>query len=135
MKLGPVTKLDNRNKTTSKKIDNDVMSRNCDIIVIFLIYGIFRANRKPNSGCIVCKTYVSINSNFWSYKNWKQNLKISNTALTILLWLKQGIMQMKSACGSQTLPLVIFEKKVSFLPKIVFFKGIFRWNYAKSALF
>ena len=38
MKLGPVTKLDKRNKT-SKKIGNDVVSENCDVIAIFLIYG------------------------------------------------------------------------------------------------
>ena len=35
MKLGPVTKLDKRNKTTSKKFDDDVMSKNCDVIAIF----------------------------------------------------------------------------------------------------
>ena len=34
MKLEPVTKLDERNKTTSKKFDEDVMSENCDVIVI-----------------------------------------------------------------------------------------------------
>ena len=28
-KLGPVTKLDKRNKTTSKKIDDEVMPANC----------------------------------------------------------------------------------------------------------
>ena len=39
MKLGPVTKLDKKNKTTSKKIDFDVMSENCDVIVIFQIFG------------------------------------------------------------------------------------------------
>ena len=39
MKLGPVTKPDKRNKTTSKKIYDDVMSKNCDVIVIFPIYG------------------------------------------------------------------------------------------------
>ena len=39
MKLGPVTKLDKRNKTTSKKIDVDVMSANYDVIVIFQIFG------------------------------------------------------------------------------------------------
>ena len=43
MKLGPVTKLDKRNKTTSKKIDDDVMSENCDAIAIFSIYGQFGA--------------------------------------------------------------------------------------------
>ena len=33
MKLRPVTKLYKRNKTTSKKIDSDVMLENCDVIV------------------------------------------------------------------------------------------------------
>ena len=35
MKLGAVPKLDKRNKTMSKKFDHDVMSENCDVIVIF----------------------------------------------------------------------------------------------------
>ena len=39
MKLEPVIKLDKINTTTSKKIDDDVMSVNCEIIVIFPIYG------------------------------------------------------------------------------------------------
>ena len=39
MKLGPVTKLDKRNKKNVKKSDNEVMSRNCDVITIFPIYG------------------------------------------------------------------------------------------------
>ena len=69
MKLGPVTKIDKRNKTTSKKFDDDVMSENCDVIVIFPIYGQFGAIRKPDSGRIVCKTYIFINSNLLSYKN------------------------------------------------------------------
>ena len=69
MKLGPVTKLDKRNKTTSKKIDDDVMSENCDVIAIFPIYGQFGAIWKPDSGRIVCKTYIFINSNLLSYKN------------------------------------------------------------------
>ena len=55
MKLGPVTRLDKRNKTTSKKFDNDLMSKNFDVIVIFSIYGQFGAIRKPDSGRIVCK--------------------------------------------------------------------------------
>ena len=49
------------------------MSENCDVIVIFSIYGQFGATWKPDSGCIVCKTYIFINSNLFSYKNWKQN--------------------------------------------------------------
>ena len=35
MKLGPVTKLDKRNKTTSKKFDDDVMSENCASLSFF----------------------------------------------------------------------------------------------------
>ena len=69
MKLGPVTKLDNRNKTTSKKIYDDVMSASCDVIVFFPIYGQFGAIRKPDSGCIVCKTYIFMSNNLLSYKN------------------------------------------------------------------
>ena len=68
MKLGPVTKLDKINKITPKKFDDDVMSENCDVIIIFPIYGQFGAIRKPYSGCIVYRTYIIINSNVLSYK-------------------------------------------------------------------
>ena len=73
MKFRPVTKLDKRNKILAKKFDDDIMSANCDVIVIFLIYDQFGAIQKPDSGCIVCKTYISINSNLLSCKNRKQN--------------------------------------------------------------
>ena len=73
MKLGPVTKLDKKKKTTSKRFGDAVMSANCGVIVIFPIYGQFGAIRKPDSGRIVCKTYIFINSNLLSYKNLKQN--------------------------------------------------------------
>ena len=49
------------------------MLANGDVIVIFLIYDQFRAIRKPDSGRIVCKTYIFINSKLLSYKTWKQN--------------------------------------------------------------
>ena len=44
MKLGPVTKLDKRNKMTSKKFDDDFMSANGDVIIIFR----FMANLKQS---------------------------------------------------------------------------------------
>ena len=75
MKIGPVTKLDKKNKTTSKKKkkkkenDDDFMSKNCDITAIFPIHGQFGAICKPRSRCLVCKTYIFINSNVLSYKN------------------------------------------------------------------
>ena len=75
MKLGPETKLDKRNKNLPKKI-----WRWCPVL--------FWAIWKPYSRRIVCKTYIFINYNFLSYKNWQQNQKIFNTALALLLWVK-----------------------------------------------
>ena len=46
----PVAKLDKRNKRTSRKLDDQVMPTNYDVIVIFPIYGQFGAIRKPDSG-------------------------------------------------------------------------------------
>ena len=69
MKLRPVTKLDKKNKTMSKKIGNNVLSENCDVIAIFLVYSQFGAIWKLDSGCIVCKIYIFINRNLLSYKN------------------------------------------------------------------
>ena len=65
MKLGPVTQIDKRNK----KIDDDLMSENCNAIAVFPIYYQFEAIPKPDSGRIVCKTYIFIKSNLLSYKN------------------------------------------------------------------
>ena len=47
MKLGPVTKLDKRNTAASTKFEDDVM--NCDVIVIFTMYGQFGAIWKLDS--------------------------------------------------------------------------------------
>ena len=82
------TKLDKRNKTMSKKFVDDIMSTNCDIIVVFPIFGQFGAILKPDSKRIVSKTYIFNKGNLFSYKNRKQNKKISNTAIKILLWIK-----------------------------------------------
>ena len=49
MKPGLVTKIDTRNKTTSKKFDENVMSGNCDITVILPIYGQFGAIRSSHT--------------------------------------------------------------------------------------
>ena len=35
MKLGPVSKLDKRNKTMSKTVDDAAKSTNCDVFAIF----------------------------------------------------------------------------------------------------
>ena len=66
MKLGAVTKLNKKNKTMLKKCDNDVMSENYDVMVTFPIYSQFGAIWESNSRCIVCKTFIFINSNLLS---------------------------------------------------------------------
>ena len=73
MKLEPVTKLDKRNKIISKKFDDDVMSANYDVIVIFQIFGQLGVIQKPDSGRIVRKTYILSKNNLLFYNIWKQN--------------------------------------------------------------
>ena len=67
MILGPVIKLGKMKTTISKKKKKrkrnyDVMLENCEVIVIFLIFGQFGAIQKPDSRRMVCNTYVFINS-------------------------------------------------------------------------
>ena len=47
MKLGPVTKHDKANTPTLKKLDDDAISENCEVIVIFLSY--YQFDRTKNS--------------------------------------------------------------------------------------
>ena len=54
MKLGPVTNREKRHPATLKKIYEDVISANCDVIVIFPVYGQFKAIRKPDPGRTAC---------------------------------------------------------------------------------
>ena len=68
MKLGPVPKLDKRNKAT-KKFDDEVMSENFDVIVIFQTFCQFGAVWRLDSGHRVCKSYVFSNCNLLSYRN------------------------------------------------------------------
>ena len=75
MKLGPATKLDKKNKTPSKNFDDDVMLENYDVIVISPIYLQFVAIQKPDSGRIVYKTYIFINSNIYILQKLKTELK------------------------------------------------------------
>ena len=49
--------------------------QNCDIIVIFPIYGHFGVIQKLYNERIFYKFYVFINSNILSYNDWKTELK------------------------------------------------------------
>ena len=76
MKLGPVTNLEKKTKRTSKTFDHDVMSANCDVIVNFPNLWPIWLYWELESGPIVYKPYIFINSNLSSYKNCKTELKI-----------------------------------------------------------
>ena len=73
MKLGPVTKLDKRNKTTTRKIDDGFILTNCDVIVIFQIFGQFETIWKSDCRCIFYRSYIFVNNNLLSHANRKQN--------------------------------------------------------------
>ena len=60
MKLETVTKLDKKNKTTSKKFSDSVMSESCDVNAIFPIQDKFGEIQKPDFGRIVCKTSLIV---------------------------------------------------------------------------
>ena len=49
------------------------MSKDSNVIAFFLIYQKFAAIRKPDSGHMVYKSYIFINSNLLSYRTFKQN--------------------------------------------------------------
>ena len=57
-----------KDRQTQTKFDNDVMLGYCNVIVIFPIYGQFRAIQKPDFRRRVCKTYIFIKSNFYLTK-------------------------------------------------------------------
>ena len=63
--MWPLTNLDKRNKKRPKKL-TDIMSGNCEVIVICLINGHFEAIHRPDSGHIAWKTPIFIKSNLLS---------------------------------------------------------------------
>ena len=87
MKLGPVIKLDKRNRTTSKKLT----MTSCRKIVMSLSFSGFLANLEQSAGRIPdtesAKVMFSVVITF-CLKKMKTELRISNTALTLLLGVK-----------------------------------------------
>ena len=69
MELGPLTKLHKRKSTMPKTMDNDVISENCDIIIIFLIYSPFGAIWKLDSRPTVCKNFLIVTLYFTKTEN------------------------------------------------------------------
>ena len=75
MKWNLAAKPEKENTTAVKKFVDDVISTNSGIIIIFPLKVHFGAIRKSESGCMICKTNISISSSFLSYQNWNQNWK------------------------------------------------------------
>ena len=88
MKLGPV-KNKVKNKATSRKFDNYVISENCDVIAIFPIYGQFGAIWNPDSESIVCIcNFLSVTFNLIKTEN---RTKKSLTQLSNYCFVQQKI--------------------------------------------
>ena len=68
MKLGPLTKAEKSNTATSKKVGNDVMAEDFDVIVFFTIYGHTVTIRKRDSGRMVYKFSLTVTSYFTKLK-------------------------------------------------------------------
>ena len=85
IKFGPVTKIDKRNKTASKKIDVAVMSKNYDVINIFRIFGQLGAIRRPDSRHRDCKSYIFSNRNLFFTKTANRTKKSLTQFRTIAL--------------------------------------------------
>ena len=94
------------------------MSSNCDVNVIFWIYGQFWRIRKLNSRCIVYKTYISSNSNLLSYTNWIQSSEISNIVLHTIA-LRRGTKVVKNV------NLLQKNGNISKIKKVLSLNGIF----------
>ena len=90
MKLRPATKRDFRNTSASKKCDNDVVSANYDVINMS-IFGWLEAIKKSDFRRMVYNYYTWIKETFY-FKKRKTELKLFNTALTLLLWVKELIL-------------------------------------------
>ena len=74
LKLGSKLKylnIDQMLLSLGSEFDDDIISANFDVIVIFPIYGQFGTIPKPDSGRILCKTYSFIDNNLLSYNKSK----------------------------------------------------------------
>ena len=69
MKLEQQLNLTRERRQCQKKFNEDFVLVDFKIIVIFAIYDQFVPTRKPESGRIVCKSYIFIDSNLLSYEN------------------------------------------------------------------
>ena len=68
MKLRAVPKIDKTNTVTIEESGDYVVLANCDVVVIFPVYGKFGAIRKLDSGHMVCNYLFSSTATFYLTK-------------------------------------------------------------------
>ena len=129
MKPRPVTKLDERNTATSNKIDDGIMWGNCDVNVIFPIYGQFGAIRKLDFAWMVYLTYIL----HLSYKTESRTNKISNTVLILLFWVKVLFLRENAIFLQKNAD--ISKIKGVLVPKDVFSETIYAYLSTKLLVF
>ena len=107
MKLGLVTKLDKRNTGTLKKYDDDDMSTNCNVVVVFRFTAF-----QSRIARLVCKIYIFINRNLLSSTSMKIKKFTKN---------KNGALVLRVSCELHPLLLYVARKLISlscFVPYV-----------------
>ena len=84
MKLGPVTKFDKRNKITSKKSDDDLMSKIVTSLLFFQFTGNMEQSISQIPDALSVKHIFSLIVTFYLTKT-QNRTKKSITVLTLLL--------------------------------------------------
>ena len=92
------------------------MSKNCDVIATFPIYGQFGAIWKPASRLIVCKFYISINSNLFTKTGNRSKTSLTQLSHYCIILAKKRYFLHKSANISKVKRALVL--KGIFLMKI-----------------
>ena len=89
MKLGPVTKLDKKNINTSKYFEDDVMSANYDVIVIFIIINLFKRLTANSSQLEQTKyVYICLSKQYITSTSKTISIKRHSKQQRISLWMQ-----------------------------------------------
>ena len=107
MKLGPATKLDKRNKTTSKKFDEGIMSASCHVIVIKFLDNLEQSGSRISDAYSV-KLIFSLKVTFYLTKTGSRTKK-SLAQLSIIALNKSTIFA----------KIAIFLQKMLTLAKLI----------------
>ena len=118
IKLGPVTKIDKRNRSTQK---NDTASSNYDVIDIFTIYVYLQQSGSRISDTRSIFLTFSLIAVFY-LTNLKTELQIFKTALIQFLWVKVLLLKTKKK-DKKDVDFLVKNADISKCRKILVLKG------------